>query len=221
MSIPYTWEDKQLLTSILKRHQIVEDRRVDAHTNQLKNEAWEAITEEYNAGRTEHQRTVIQLKRCWDKMKRKRKEEKQKEKIERLISETGDRPTADLYKSRVNEVQDEVSLYDSDGVFSVKTEEETYLVNGTKNDSLSGLRNYADEMVYLPPQERPNTDSLSKNLIENAILERQHLIQLHQIRTEEAEERREEARIRKIIAETELLIKQEELKMIRQKQIHN
>nr|CAH7721382.1 unnamed protein product [Callosobruchus chinensis] len=222
MSVPYTWEDKQLLAGILKNHKIVEDRRVDATTNKRKNDAWEAIMEEYNAGSTKQQRTVVQLKRCWDKMKRKRKEEKQKEKAENCISEA-----ADQNKSSVNEIvsqyiQDEISVYDSDGVFSVKDEQEKYLVNHTRDDPLSELRNSAGgDTLYLPSEEKPNTDSLSKNLIENAILERQHLIQLHQIRVQEAEERREEARLRKIVAETELLIKQEELKMIRQRQLHN
>lgn len=57
-------------------------------------------------------------------------------------------------------------------------------------------------------------NDLFKERIVNAKLERQHMIDLFEINKEEAIEKREEAKIRREIAEVELSIKKEELRQI-------
>uniref|UniRef100_A0A6P7GQY3 Regulatory protein zeste n=1 Tax=Diabrotica virgifera virgifera TaxID=50390 RepID=A0A6P7GQY3_DIAVI len=77
-------EDKE----ILKKYPIIENKNTDATTIKKKSEAWNAVMHDYNAVRTEI-RTVTQLKRCWDKIKRQKKMELSKERQNRMSTGGG------------------------------------------------------------------------------------------------------------------------------------
>lgn len=71
-TIAYTVREKLLLTSLVDCHKdVIENKRTDATSTQLKNKHWEKIAAEYNAqghliGST---RTPIQLKKLWNNLK--------------------------------------------------------------------------------------------------------------------------------------------------------
>ncbi|KAK9688305.1 Myb/SANT-like DNA-binding domain [Popillia japonica] len=70
---PYTAEEKERLVQVLKAYSIIECKQSDATTIKKK-AAWENVEKDFNASGTGEKRTVLQLKRCWDKIKRQRKE---------------------------------------------------------------------------------------------------------------------------------------------------
>uniref|UniRef100_A0A6P7GBS4 Regulatory protein zeste n=1 Tax=Diabrotica virgifera virgifera TaxID=50390 RepID=A0A6P7GBS4_DIAVI len=86
--VAYTREDKEILIEILKKYPIIENKNTDATTIKKQSEAWNAVMHDYNAVRTEI-RTVTQLKRCWDKIKRQKKMELSKERQNRMSTGGG------------------------------------------------------------------------------------------------------------------------------------
>lgn len=72
----FTLEERKLLLRLVNMHyDVLNNKKVDSASTQLKNQAWEAIHKEYLAHTTlvRLPRTPQQLKRCWENMKCKAK----------------------------------------------------------------------------------------------------------------------------------------------------
>ncbi|XP_060525307.1 myb/SANT-like DNA-binding domain-containing protein 3 [Cylas formicarius] len=273
MAVPYTREDKEVLVQIIKKYHIIEDKRTDASTIKKKNAAWASVTDDFNASRTTEKRTSVQLKRCWDKIKRKRKEELAEERRSRMLTGGGESMPDKILIPGVDEVVPHLTEhvenpFDSDGKFESAEKDYTILdisepshtitkdqsslpednnapsTSSTiqiksvslasreievptplSSDSISRKRLYPDEKKILQnitkqkdkvvfAKSNGDLNALFKERIVNAKLERQHLIDIHEINKQEAIEKREEAKIRRQIAEVELSIKREELRQL-------
>lgn len=72
----FTLEERKLLLRLVNMHyDVLNNKKVDSTSTQLKNQAWEAINKEYLEHTTlvRLPRTPQQLKRCWENMKCKAK----------------------------------------------------------------------------------------------------------------------------------------------------
>lgn len=72
----FTLEERKLLLRLVNMHyEVLNNKRVDSTSTQLKNRAWEAINKEYleHTKLVRFPRTPQQLKRCWENMKCKAK----------------------------------------------------------------------------------------------------------------------------------------------------
>ncbi|KAL0271946.1 UNVERIFIED_CONTAM: hypothetical protein PYX00_005091 [Menopon gallinae] len=72
----FTLEERKLLLRLVNMHyDVLNNKKVDSASTQLKNQAWDAIHKEYLAHTTlvRLSRTPQQLKRCWENMKCKAK----------------------------------------------------------------------------------------------------------------------------------------------------
>ncbi|XP_069364406.1 uncharacterized protein [Maniola hyperantus] len=95
--ITFSTEEKELLISLIKREKVVEDKRTNKATNKLKVEAWERIQKKYNSHDFVSKREVIQLKRCWEKLKRSIKDAQSQEMKSRLSTGSGSPPPSEDY----------------------------------------------------------------------------------------------------------------------------
>lgn len=72
----FTLDERKLLLRLVNQHyEVLNNKKVDSTSTQLKNQAWEAINKEYLEHTTivRLPRTPQQLKRCWENMKCKAK----------------------------------------------------------------------------------------------------------------------------------------------------
>lgn len=69
--VPYTTREKALLASLVAKYTIVENKKTDAATTQMKAKGWEMISRDYNAQGDviSLPRSVAQLKKLWNNLK--------------------------------------------------------------------------------------------------------------------------------------------------------
>ncbi|XP_023949707.2 uncharacterized protein LOC112054234 [Bicyclus anynana] len=77
--VTFTHEEKELLVNLLKFEKIIEDKRTNKSTNKLKAEAWDRVTNKFNNNTFVTKRATIQLRRCWEKIKKHAKDDRTKE----------------------------------------------------------------------------------------------------------------------------------------------
>lgn len=66
----YSFEERKILISLIKKYEIVEDRRPNPISICKRKSAWLQITEEYNSiVGPQNERSCLQLRRCWENMK--------------------------------------------------------------------------------------------------------------------------------------------------------
>lgn len=66
----YSFEERKILISLIKKYEIVEDRKSDPISICKRKSAWLQITEEYNSMvGPQNVRSCLQLRRCWENMK--------------------------------------------------------------------------------------------------------------------------------------------------------
>ncbi|KAK3888198.1 hypothetical protein Pcinc_007729 [Petrolisthes cinctipes] len=115
---PVSSQGISLLVDIVGQHPVVCDRRSDARIVAVKNEAWENIAAAFNAtGVGGQPRTAKQLKKIWDRIKSKAKEEHDKVKPE--LKKTGGGPQPTPYPDETSKVLDLVrgELFDTTNPF--------------------------------------------------------------------------------------------------------
>ncbi|XP_045783242.1 uncharacterized protein LOC123879524 [Maniola jurtina] len=95
--ITFSADEKDLLVSLVKREKVIEDKRTNRVTNKLKADAWERIQKKYNSHDFVSKREIIQLKRCWEKLKRAIKEAQSQEIKCGLSSSNGSPPPSEDY----------------------------------------------------------------------------------------------------------------------------
>ncbi|KAJ8929982.1 hypothetical protein NQ314_017270 [Rhamnusium bicolor] len=98
--VVYTVKEKILLANLIDKHKLVENKKTDAATVQMKQHEWEKIASEYNSqGDITMQRTSAQLKKLWNNLK-----QSTEEKYTRLV--TGGGPPLEIKTDPVMEVVD-------------------------------------------------------------------------------------------------------------------
>ncbi|XP_011881706.1 PREDICTED: uncharacterized protein LOC105569675 [Vollenhovia emeryi] len=66
----YSFEERKLLISLINKHDVIQDRKLDPISMCKRKSAWKRIAEEYNLTvGSQGARTAVQLKRCWENMK--------------------------------------------------------------------------------------------------------------------------------------------------------
>ncbi|KAG6455630.1 uncharacterized protein LOC115447045 [Manduca sexta] len=84
----FTATEKKIFTDIIKKFSgIIENKDTDGATLKLKNEAWDQVTEEYNASaHVVNKATHKQLRRLWMNLKQRQREALSKERQHRLTA---------------------------------------------------------------------------------------------------------------------------------------
>lgn len=66
----YSFEEREILISLINKHEIIENRKSDPISICKRKFAWSQIAEEYNCiVGPQAARSAIQLRRCWENMK--------------------------------------------------------------------------------------------------------------------------------------------------------
>ncbi|KAJ8933282.1 hypothetical protein NQ314_014110, partial [Rhamnusium bicolor] len=103
--VVYTVKEKILLANLIDKHKLVENKKTDAATVQMKQHEWEKIASEYNSqGNITMQRTSAQLKKLWNNLKQRKRKISTEEKYTRLV--TGGGPPLEIKTDPVMEAVD-------------------------------------------------------------------------------------------------------------------
>lgn len=128
-AVNFTRREQNLLFSIsLKHKNVIENKKTNSTTNSEKNEAWSEIAQEFNATSTDfNNRTVEQLKRCYEN--RRQSLRKQKAEVRQECLKTGGGPppekkddSDDLLVLATMDpltVEGHTNIYDSDSVTTI------------------------------------------------------------------------------------------------------
>ncbi|CAG9760448.1 unnamed protein product [Ceutorhynchus assimilis] len=128
-SVNFTMREQNLLFSIALKHKnVIENKQTNATTNCEKNEVWSEVAKEFNATSTDfNNRTVEQLKRCYEN--RRQSLRKQKAEVRQECLKTGggpppeqkEEPAALLVLATMDPltVVGDTNTYDSDSVSTI------------------------------------------------------------------------------------------------------
>ncbi|CAH2244920.1 zinc finger protein 493-like isoform X2 [Pararge aegeria] len=67
--LAYSLEEKKLLVQLVRDRPIIEDKEINYKTIEQKTNAWQELSEAFNAASSTSRRSAVQLRRCWKKMK--------------------------------------------------------------------------------------------------------------------------------------------------------
>lgn len=256
ISAPYTYEEKELLIQLIGTHPILEAKKTDADSINKKKVGWEAVCTEFNSTSSTHvkvtiyplivyilftnekkrlQRNVIQLKRCWDKLKRQRKAQIASQK--RQFTETGggsgesveDDENSEVGKSSINLLSNIDTVvphlvyeinnkFDSDALPPKKAKVDTS-ANVLDSSSLpekskctSNVLNKTQVEKKLIEDRKRSVDILMTSRVKQTELEVQQAEELHNIKMDIEREKLEKSKVEKRTALIQLHIAEENLK---------
>lgn len=83
----FSANEKEILIHLITKYKdLVENKKTDAVTTNLKNEGWRKLAEEFNSLSSFSVRNTDQLKTCWDNIKRNTRKDNARTKKEIILT---------------------------------------------------------------------------------------------------------------------------------------
>ncbi|CAG9859506.1 unnamed protein product [Phyllotreta striolata] len=199
MAVEYTSDEQIAFLQIVAKYPIIEEKRTDANAIEKK-EAWANISIEFNA-KSNVKRTITELKRHWERVKRDRKIVLANEWRELLATGDGEAVPVPPMEVEIEDHFEIDNIYDSDGIFMNQNLGEVAEVAETispdsKNkgtDAASGSSGISSKRAK--KRQLGPLEAITKARLELIEREKEQIVELHSLRMEEAQYRRDAAKL--------------------------
>ncbi|XP_068082569.1 myb/SANT-like DNA-binding domain-containing protein 3 [Anabrus simplex] len=153
----FTADEKVYIKELAFRYRdIIENKKSDVVSVSMKKKKWQEITDEFNMNSQHTKRTAEQVRKCWENMKTKRKQELAQEKRQRMSTGGGPFPGSSSNDDPIMDAIDSVDIeiidtIDSDTLALVahKSNNESYVMlsDGSLGMNSEELKEHVEEEI--------------------------------------------------------------------------